>query len=486
MFENIKRTLSSFLPRFLAGSNYAGGYEAASTGRRLRTWGMANLGPNSFAMDSVAVLRNRSRELERNNELVSAGLDTLVANIVGQGVTPRWVLSDVNAKYRDQLQAWWQSFVQGCDFDGLCDFYGMQALAVRTMILSGECFGIFRWSDSKNPLKIQLLEPDYLDETYSDGLNIRYGIEFDAQGLPKNYFFWRNHPAEAVTQERLRIAASDVVHLFKPIRPGQRRGRPWLAQIILPLHELCQYNDAELVRKKTAAMFGGFILRQEFASPYNPPRMGEETEPNVVELEPGTFTELPPGYDVKMAEPADVGGQYDIFVKHQERRVARGMGLTYAQLTGDLADTNYSSIRAGNLEFQRHIKQLVYHVLVFRFCQPILSRALNAAVLSGVLDLPGYTDNPEQWQRVHWCIDGWEWVDPEKDVESEIKAIRAGLKSRSQAISEIGRDIEDVDAENAHDLANADRYNLIYDTTPRDVARNGALQGRVQAQGVQN
>lgn len=457
-------------------ASYAGGHEAAATGRRLGGWGLLSSGPTQVVTMSAASIRNRSRELERNDPLVSAGLDTLVANIIGQGITPRWILPPELAGYKDQLQLWWQEYVMQADFDGLHDFYGLQALAVRTMILSGECFGLFRYAPT-GALQVQLLEPDFLDENYNNPPKIRYGIEFDAAGHPVRYHFWQSHPAETKGgNNRVAVAAGQVVHLYKVIRPGQRRGRPWLASIILPLHDLAQYNDAEIVRKKAAAMFGGFITRTEFANPYTQPDLGaKDSASGVIELEPGTFPELPPGYDVRFAEPADVGGNYDIFNKRQERRIARGFGgLTYHQLTGDLSEVNYSSIRAGNLEFQRQNKQLIYHCVVYRFCQPILQAAMDAAVLSGRLELPDYVQGRQRYYRVKWCIDGWQWVDPEKDVEAEIKAIRAGLKSRSQSISEQGRDVEDVDAENRQDALSA--AGLIYDSNPAQTARNGAMQ----------
>jgi capsid protein len=59
----------------------------------------------------------------------------------------------------------------------------------------------------------------------------------------------------------VRVPASEIIHLFRPLRPGQIRGEPWLARALVKLNELDQYDDAELVRKKTAAMFAGFITR---------------------------------------------------------------------------------------------------------------------------------------------------------------------------------------------------------------------------------
>lgn len=457
-------------------SSYTGGYEAVSTGRRLGMWGTSTHGPTSTLAGSLRIIRDRSRELERNDALVTAGLDTLVANIVGKGITPLWMLPDSLMQHKELLQRWWQSFAQSSDFDGICDFYGQQALAVRTMILSGECFGILR-HQSDGSVRLQLLEPDYVDETYTvANAGIRYGIQFDSQGQPIKYIFYKSHPAESTQgmPDRVAIPAAQVIHLYKPVRPGQRRGRPWLTSVLLPIHELAQYNDAELVRKKTAAMFGGFLTRTEFANPYTPPELGE-VDNGVIEMEPGTFPELPPGYDVKFSEPADVGGNYDIFNKRQERRIARGFGgLAYHQLTGDLSEVNYSSIRAGNLEFQRQVRQLIEHCVIYRFCQPVLTAALDAAVLAGELDLPDYETQRREYQRIKWTHDGWQWVDPQKDIKAEILAIRAGLKSRAQSISEVGRDIEDVDREILADHLRTD--GLILDTNPNQTAQNGAWQ----------
>ena len=53
-----------------------------------------------------------------------------------------------------------------------------------------------------------------------------------------------------------------------------------------------------------------------------------------------------------------------------------------------------------------------------------------------------------------------------KDVEAEILAINAGLKSRRQAISERGYDAEQVDAEIAADKARTDALGLSFGTPP--------------------
>ncbi|HPX12165.1 MAG TPA: phage portal protein [Syntrophales bacterium] len=279
------------------------------------------------------------------------------------------------------------------------------------------------------------------------------------------------------------MPVSEMVHVFKPLRIGQMRGRPWLASIILKLRELDQYEDAELVRKKTAAMFGGFI--KEITPDFDPENyFGRKTTGtdetgatrDFVALEPGTFPILPPNTDVVFSEPADVGGTYEVWIKQQLREIAHGMGITYEQLCGDLTEVNYSSIRAGLLEFRRRCEQLQHQVLIFQFCRPVAQYWLKTAVLSGAIDIPDFFRSPGKYFRIQWRPDGWPWVDPVKDQLAEQMAVRNGFKSRSQVVAERGEDVETVDYEIAEDNRRADELGLIFDSDPRKTETSGAIQ----------
>jgi len=157
----------------------------------------------------------------------------------------------------------------------------------------------------------------------------------------------------------MRVPAAEVMHLFRSLRPGQLRGVPWMANARVRLWELDQYDDAELLRKKFAAMMMGFITRQNPDDAFFPNATPQEATDAggiagsgeqgvaVAQLEAGTMTELDPGEDVKFSEPADVGGNYESFERIQLLRIAARLGLPYDMLTGDLSKTSYSSIRAG-------------------------------------------------------------------------------------------------------------------------------------------
>ena len=225
-------------------------------------------------------------------------------------------------------------------------------------------------------------------------------------------------------------------------------------------------------------MFGGFITRppDEEDGPHPLGRRGDDdSEGNdVVIFEPGTFPELSIGYDVKFSEPADVGGNYEAFTKRQDRRLARGFGgLTYEKYTGDLEGVTYSSIRSGNLEFQRICKQIIFHVIAFQFCRPVATYWLNQAVLSGALKISDYFENRRKYHRIKWTIDGWPWVDPEKDLKAAKGRVRSGFSSRTQEVAELGNDVEELELEIADDNKRADTLGLVFDSDGRKTDNSG-------------
>jgi hypothetical protein len=212
------------------------------------------------------------------------------------------------------------------DADGLTDFYGLQAMIAREMFVAGECFVRIRPRRAEDglsvPMQLQLLQSEMLPfektETAPNGNRIRCGIEFNLIGRRVAYHFRRRHPGDStdlgdVTPETVRVPAEDVLHIYRPIDAGQIRGLPHVAPAMVRLFLLDQYDDAELDRKKTAAMFAGFITK-------NAPEkalMGEVEDTGegigIASLEPGTLQVLLPGEDIKFSSPADVGGGYEAF-----------------------------------------------------------------------------------------------------------------------------------------------------------------------------
>jgi len=460
-------------------------YDGVGGGRRAHAWSVGNPGAVAALMATQNELRAKSRDLVRRNAWANAALESYVANAVGTGIKPQSMVQD--AQLREAIQALWRDWTVDADAAGLTDFYGLQALACRAMLEGGEALVRLRYRRPEDglavALQIQVLEAEHLpvtlNTTAENGNVIRAGIEFDRLGRRVAYHLFRSHPEEGMLSpmssagglNTVRVDATEIVHLFRPMRPGQIRGEPWLARALVKLHELDQYDDAELVRKKTAAMFAGFVTRLAPDDNLLGEGLSDANGMALAGLEPGTMQMLEPGEDIKFSQPADVGGSYSEFLRMQFRAVAAAMGVTYEQLTGDLTQVNYSSIRAGLLEFRRRVESLQHGVIVHQLCRPIWQAWMDQAVLEGALNLSGFAaGNPQtrrQYLGVKWIPQGWQWVDPLKEIDAMKAAIRSGLMSRSEAISSNGYDAEDMDREIAADNARADGLGLVFDSDPR-------------------
>jgi len=161
--------------------------------------------------------------------------------------------------------------------------------------------------------------------------------------------------------------------------------------------------------------------------------------------------------------------------------VAAGAGITYEQLTGDLKGVNYSSIRAGLLEFRRRAEALQAHLLVHQWCRRIAAQWLDVAVTSGALSIPDYWQRRASYLAIDWIAPKWAWVDPLKEVTADLMEVRAGFKPRSEAAGERGWSLDQLDAEIQKGNTSADKHKLVLDSDPRITAKNGSLQAALEA-----
>jgi capsid protein len=124
-------------------------------------------------------------------------------------------------------------------------------------------------------------------------------------------------------------------------------------EVLIRLRDLDEYDDAELVRKKIEACFAAFVTGDEDGATLGDSSIDGEGR-RIERFEPGMIEYFPSGKDVRFATPGASGG-YAEYMRVQLHAIAAGVGLTYELLTGDLSQVNYSSIRAGLIEFPRSV-----------------------------------------------------------------------------------------------------------------------------------
>lgn len=442
-------------------------YEAAARGRLTHDWATTTAGPNAEVHAARRTLRDRSRDLVRNNALAARVLTVLPAALVGEGIRPqpRTGRDDLDAA----LMALWSDWGTDADADGRLDPYGMQALAVRAWLESGESLLRRRWRRPEDglwlPVQVQILESDLLLDdapSLAPSSRVRHGIELDAVGRRTAYHLARSHPGESLplaASQSVMVPASEISHVYQPTRPGQLRGVPWLAQVMLDLRDLDDLEHAEIVRQKMQACLMAFRRPADLGTV----GFGDQTEQDddgrwLETLSPGMIANLAPGEDVSFLAPQQFGGFLDA-VRTYHRTIAVGAQVPYELLTGDLSGVNYASIRAGDLEYRRMIAMLRRHVVIPHACAPVWRWMVEAAALAG--RLPAMDDATyRRASHPAWHPPRWVAIDRKAEVDADVVEMQAGLRTVAQAAAERGQDWRELLAQLAAEREAAEAAGL--------------------------
>ena len=480
--ELIDSAISVFSPAWAAKRAYARGvyrrqssraYEAARIDRTTNPWIANSLSADRALYGEADRVRNRVRDLVRNNAYARGCLDAIVANAVGCGITPKPAIKD-DQKRNDAILEAWNRWCDVADITGRLHFYEMQALALRETIEAGE--DLINQIDLEPdpvggvPFALELIEAERIaSETdvfrgranTSSGAIIRRGVEVDSTGKAIAYWLYPSNPHDLNqlgVYEAERVPADKLLHLFRQERIGQTRGISWLAPAVLRLRDLEMYLENELQASAVAACFAVAIKTVDSGASWgdlNTPNGQESTDGNddrLERLQPGIVSHLMPGEDVSVINPMRPNAAADAFLATMLRSIGVACGLSYELVSRDYSRANYSSIRSGSLEDQRRFRPM-QKFLMWKLCQPVYRSWFRQAVLAKEAGQPGldafpslseYIAAPEEWTRCNWRAPGWEWVDPLKDVQAASIEVKEGFRSRGDIIEANGGDLRET------------------------------------------
>ena len=431
-------------------------YEGASKGRRTKNWKVSSSSAEAEIKGSLVTLRNRSRQLIRDNPYANKGVQVISSNVVGKGIftqikvdsgqqqnitSPNKLAERRELEFSRRWKAW--AGTTAIDYDGRNNFAGIQRLVMRSVVESGEVLIRRRRSLARTiktdegfqidvpPIQLQVLESDFLNgnlsitsEAENDNVIVQ-GIEFNKKGQRVAYHLFEEHPGNSSSGFSLsiktpfrtvRVLAEDILHIYRLDRPGQIRGVPWTAPVMIRLRDFDEYEEAQLVRQKIAACFAVFIKDMEGVP------LGEEEGTdglNGEKIEPGIMEILPPGKDITLADPPGVEG-YDVYTRTVLHAVSTGLGITYSSLTGDLSQVNFSSSRVGLLEMNRNVDEWRSNIIRPQLLQPTFKWWLEGIDLMGL--------DTTRVRAIH-TSPRRDAVDPKKQADAETTDVRGGIVS---------------------------------------------------------
>lgn len=447
-------------------------YHAANTGRLFADFMSSSRSPDSELRSSLVLMRNRSRELGRDDVYVRRFFNLLKTNVVGdKGVTLQ-----VKARNNDgSLDVIGNTIIEtefakfglkgNCTPDGRMSWVDLQKYVIQTVARDGEAFvQVVRNRSFLHGMAFHPLEADLIDEQKNErlanGNEIRMGVELDSFQRPVAYWVKQKHPGDydfatiSVNQNK-RIPAENIIHVFDPQRAGQTRGEPWLAPAMSQIKMLNAHREAELVATRMAASKMGF-----FTSDNGEDAPADDYDNNVpiIDAEPGTFHQLPNGVDFKPFDPSHPATAFSDFQKGILRGIASGLGVSYAALSNDLEGTSYSSIRQGALE-ERDAYRMLQQFLLDHFIIPAYSAWLKHVMEFGYISIPA-TRFDKFFLASHFRPRGWQWVDPQKEISAAVEAMHNGIMSIQDVSTQYGRDVEETFSQWQRDKELADQFGL--------------------------
>jgi len=471
------------------------GYDAATSSRLTSNWSVSNSSADAALKGAIAPLRYKSRDLVRNSPFARQAVRAIESNTIGahgiklQAQVRQQRGKRLDTKINNQIEQAWSNWKRydSCHTAGRLCFTDIEKVIVRSLVTDGEIFVRFvrkPFGRSKIPFGLDLIEADQLDSEFTGRSSKkkntwRMGIEQDSFGRAQQYAFLKKHPGDTPfgtpvgQREHMLVPASEICHIFVSNRPSQSRGEPWLSSSILSLHHLAGFQEASVIRARAASSLMGFIT-----SPEGELDQGGEVYDNerVSQFEPGKFSYLQAGESVTVPDFDSPNSEFPEFMSAMLRSVASGCGISYESVSKDFSKTNYSSSRLSLLEDRNHYRSLQTY-LIENFHSRVFDAWLEMATLSGALVLPSYDTEPERYRKVRWIPRGWDWIDPQKEIVAAKEAIKAGLKTQAQIVSENGGDLEELLPARQAEVEAAQQLGLVFDTDMSTYQKDSKISG---------
>ena len=423
-----------------------------------------------------STLRQRSRDLYAGGGLARSGPMTLVTSVVGWGIQPK---PKIDAEFLglsdEEADAWerntlrefqlWANNVQ-CDAERQQTFYGLQELAFRTELVSGDAFVLFGMKENKRTpyqTTIRVLEADRVSTPDSangdsdsketdNGGRIVDGVEIDSEGTVLRYYVCNRHPlanqnTTTVTWTAIEAQGKDtgcpnILHIMTRERPEQRRGIPFVSAQIEQIKQLDRYINSELAANVVSSMLTAFLESSEDDGKAGMEDAVNEDEKVTddelkLELAPGAIYDLPPGKHVNTLNPIRNNAAFESFISTLETIIGSSMEIPKEVLVKKY-ESNYTAARSALLDFWRTVR--VYRTRFnMAFNQPVYEQWLAEAVALGRIDAPGFFDDPairEAWCGCMWMGASMGHVDPLKEVNAAAMRIQNNISTQEQEASE--------------------------------------------------
>ena len=440
-----------------------GKFDVAESGEDRRHWANAD----AFAADAALspmvrrTMRNRARYERQNNSYLAGMSATLANDLVGTG--PRLQLQFGDDETARMVE---RAFF---DWSWQIDLASKLRTMREALVVDGEAFAMMI-TNPRMPgvqLDLRLVESEMVatptelmaQSITPDGSTVD-GLEFDTVGNVTAYQVLNYHPGSNFrinTLEFQRVPASQMVHWFRPLRPGQHRGMPEVTPALKLFAQLRRYTEAVCAAAETAADFAGFLRTNSPAAEVDEVEAFAE-----MPIEKRSMVTLPDGWTFEQLKAEQPTSTYAMFKREILNEIARCLQLPYNVAALDSSSYNFAS---GRLDFQTAAthQKIMRDDLERKMLDRLLEAWVNEATLAGYMPqgVPAFSEWDWSWQ---W--DGKEHVDPKKEADAAETRLRNHTTTLAAEYAKQGKQWDVELRQRAAEVALMDELGLFVDFTP--------------------
>jgi len=432
----------------------------------------------------------RAVDMAQNVGWIAGGIEASAASVVGGGLRlqakPKYQslgMDETTAKqWAKDVEALWHSYAcsaNECDAEGRSDHGKQQRQAYMSFIATGEIVAELPYINAANSLnksKVRVIPPMRMSRETNLLDNVVQGVQLNTHGRPMAYRFkYTNHFGQyrdLMVPARDRYNRLRLLHVFDGMA-GQVRGISPLTPALRVAKRFDQLANATLTANILRSVFAatltseyptneamqGLLTHKEQAQVssagdsvsafdcWNAAQQGWYEGAQIDIGTAGRIAHLFPGQKLDLMTVKGAAGEYETYAKMLLREIARCLGITYEDFTGDYAGVTFSSIRMAVHQIWAIVMERRRNVLS-PFNNGCYENWLEEQIETGRVMLPG---GMEQFmsERAGICYAEWKGTPrPQADDEKMAKAVKIlneiGALSLTQLCDDLGYDYEDT------------------------------------------
>lgn len=455
------------------------GFTAASEMHKaLANWRPYMLSPDKMAREK-GQMEARILDAARNNPTIAGAIRSQVDGIVGSkfrlamrpdgkklGLTP-----DQLKDWCDQVEYEFTCYAESpeCWIDARRErtFTDIIRMVASQDLYHGEFFASKEWRVSPLGYKtcFQVIDPTRVDGCPEGANELQWslGIRRDAFGAPTHYAVKEREQENNIglrtsrsIPRRNRFGWLQVIHAYDPMRPDQARGISRVASALTTIKQADRWHETELEQAILGAsyamfirssmpdidrVFGGNGLTPEFKGLLEA-RNGHYNE-KIATANGAKIGHLMPGDEIETVNIGHPNKAFDSFDAATMRKVARSLGMSYEEFSGDISKVSYASARVALLMTER-LYGSKRESMPKRVANLMLRIWLDEAVDKGRVTPPvDYWQNRDALARSEWINGRSGHVDDLKTARARKTNLETGVQTQQEIAMEDGVDWED-------------------------------------------